>query len=146
MYYPELHESYFNPQFYIFLHNRYGNKFIISSEFKWLAHMISTSRLWTNKVDLAEGDQNDYTLSCMRPLFNFYNRSGNAIRHMLIAECPMSLAPIRVNGSSAQNSCTGTKRLSMQSIRWISHLVNRHLYINIYILNFRQSHTKRTSY
>ena len=124
------------------MHIRYGNKFIISSEFKWLAHMISTSRLWTNKVDLAEGDQNDYTLSCMRPLFNFYNRSGNAIRHMLIAECPMSLAPIRVNGSSAQNSCTGTKRLSMQSIRWI---LNRHFYINIYILNFRQSHTKRTS-
>ena len=79
--------------------------------------MISTSRLWTNKVDLAEGDQNDYTLSCMRPLFNFYNRSGNAIRHMLIAECPMALAPTRVNGSSAQNSCTGTKHLLMQSIR-----------------------------
>ena len=95
----------------------YGNKYVISSEFKWLAHMISTSRLWTNKVDLAEGDQNDYTLSCMRPLFNFYNRSGNAIRHMLIAECPMALAPTRVTGSPAENSCTGTKRLLMQSIR-----------------------------
>ena len=98
------------------LHDRYGNKFIISSEFKWLAHMISTSRLWTNKVDLAEGDQNDYTLSCMRPLFNFYNRSGNATRHMLIAECPMALAPTRVNGSAAQNSYTGKIGLLVQLI------------------------------
>ena len=110
------------------LHDRYGNKFIISSEFKWLAHMISTSRLWTNKVDLAEGDQNDYTLSCMRPLFNFYNRSGNATRHMLIAECPMALAPTRVNGSSAQNSYTGKIGLLVQLMGWTFIL---HIHIHI---------------
>ena len=53
--------------------------------------MISSSRLWTNRVDLSEGDQNDYTLSCMRPLFNFYNRGGNVVRHMLVAECSKPL-------------------------------------------------------
>ncbi len=28
----------------------YGNKYVISSEFKWLAHMVSQSMLWINKV------------------------------------------------------------------------------------------------
>ena len=28
----------------------YGNKYVISAEFKWLAHFISTSMLWMNKV------------------------------------------------------------------------------------------------
>ena len=28
----------------------YGNKYVISSEFKWLAHMVSTSMLLLNKV------------------------------------------------------------------------------------------------
>ena len=53
--------------------------------------MISSTRLWTNKVDLSEDDQNDYTLSGMRPLFNFYNRAANAARHLLVAECPKQL-------------------------------------------------------
>ena len=86
---------------------RYGNKYIISSEFKWLAHLISSSRLWTNKVDLSEGDQNDYTLSCMRPLFNFYNRGGNAVRHMLVAECPKQLIPDGKINSPLQNGFKG---------------------------------------
>ncbi len=29
----------------------YGNKYVISSEFKWLAHMVSQSMLWINKVN-----------------------------------------------------------------------------------------------
>ena len=76
---------------YCLFGKRYGNKYVISSEFKWLAHMISSTRLWTNKVDLSEDDQNDYTLSGMRPLFNFYNRAANAARHLLVAECPKQL-------------------------------------------------------
>ena len=28
----------------------YGNKYVISSEFKWLAHMVSTTMLLVNKV------------------------------------------------------------------------------------------------
>lgn len=92
---------------------RYGNKYIVSSEFKWLAHMISSSRLWTNKVDLSEGDQNDYTLSCMRPLFNFYNRGGNAVRHMLVAECPKQLVPDLKTKSSCQDISRGIIYLSL---------------------------------
>ena len=29
---------------------------------------------------------NDYTLACMRALYNFYNSHGNAVRFMLVAE------------------------------------------------------------
>ena len=83
---------------------RYGNKYVISSDFKWLAHMISSSQLWTNKVDLSEGDQNDYTLACMRPLFNFYNSGGNAVRHILVATSPRPLQP------GTGNHCSGTTR------------------------------------
>ena len=86
---------------------RYGNKYILSSEFKWLAHMISSSRLWTNRVDLSEGDQNDYTLSCMRPLFNFYNRAGNATRHMIVAECSKPLVDDHREQSSSKNKTKG---------------------------------------
>ena len=75
--------------------------------------MISSSRLWTNKVDLSEGDQNDYTLSCMRPLFNFYNRGGNAVRHMLVAECPKQLLPGSDNKSSFQRFSRGIIYLSL---------------------------------
>ena len=87
---------------------RYGNKYILSSEFKWLAHMISSSRLWTNRVDLSEGDQNDYTLSCMRPLFNFYNRAGNVARHMIVAECSKPLVADHREQSSSTNKTKGT--------------------------------------
>ena len=72
--------------------SRYGNSYVISSDFKWLAHLISASQLWTNKVDLSEEDQNDYTLAGMRRLFSFYNQGANAVRHMLVAECPKALS------------------------------------------------------
>ena len=69
--------------------------------------MISSSRLWTNRVDLSEGDQNDYTLSCMRPLFNFYNRAGNAVRHMLVAECSKPLVADQREVSADKNRTEG---------------------------------------
>ena len=28
----------------------FGNKYVISSDFKWLAHLVSSSKLWMNKV------------------------------------------------------------------------------------------------
>ena len=63
----------------------FGNKYVISSEFKWLAHMVSSSRLWLNKVDTSES-ANDYTLACMRALYNFYNSHGNVVRNLLVAD------------------------------------------------------------
>ena len=89
----------------------FGNKYVISSDFKWLAHLVSSSKLWMNKVqsgffspkfrsmafcnpkreispqvDVSLECANDYTLACMRALYNFYNSHGNAVRFMLVAE------------------------------------------------------------
>ena len=37
------------------------------------------------QVDTSES-ANDYTLACMRALYNFYNSHGNVVRNMLVAD------------------------------------------------------------
>ena len=36
---------------------------------------------------------NDHTLACVRVLYRFYNRAGNALRHLLIANLSKNLGP-----------------------------------------------------
>ena len=70
----------------------YGNKYVISSEFKWLAHMVSTSMLLINKVSFTlEANGNDHTLAGIRTLFRFYNSAGNAVRYFCVANVPKDL-------------------------------------------------------
>ena len=70
----------------------YGNKYVISSEFKWLAHMVSTSMLLINKVSFTlEASGNDHTLAGIRTLFRFYNSAGNAVRYFCVANVPKDL-------------------------------------------------------
>ena len=96
----------------------YGNKFVISSEFKWLANLISTTMLLVNKVrsNFCKNDfllsiyqflyicnfqvsfaldknANDHTLACVRVLYRFYNSAGNALRHLLVANLAKDLGP-----------------------------------------------------
>lgn len=61
--------------------------YIVSSDFKWLSmtNKVSASMLWMNKITKARSEaRHDYTLSCMRSLFKFYNFNGNAVRDMLV--------------------------------------------------------------
>ena len=77
----------------------YGNKYIISSEFKWLAHMVSTSMLLINKVSFAlEASLNDHTLAGIRTLFRFYNSAGNAVRYFCVANVPKDLGDESFSG------------------------------------------------
>ena len=88
--------------------------------------MISSSQLWTNKVDLSEGDQNDYTLACMRPLFNFYNSAGNAVRHILVATSPRPLQTVAGNHSS-DNTTKGKGVIAYN----YTHINDSVLYVNL---------------
>ena len=70
----------------------YGNKYVISAEFKWLAHMVSNTMLLLNKVSFAlEQSLNDHTLAGIRTLFRIYNNAGNAVRHLCVANVPKDL-------------------------------------------------------
>lgn len=84
----------------------YGNKYIITSEFKWLAHMVSTSMLLMNKVSFAlEKNYNDHTLAGIRTLFRFYNSAGNAVRYFCVANVAKDL------GQADPECSTGIKLL-----------------------------------
>ena len=67
----------------------FGNKYVISSEFKWLSsQMISATMLWMNKVSFAlEENFDNYMLAGMRTLFKLYGKSGNAPRQFIVANC-----------------------------------------------------------
>lgn len=69
----------------------YNDNYLISADFKWLSnsHRVSTSLLWLNKITPLWSERaHDYTLSCMRSLFKFYNPNGSCVRHFLVCNVP----------------------------------------------------------
>ena len=56
----------------------YNNSYLVSSDYEWLAHLVSTNKFWMNKVDYSL--DSDPSLACMRQLYKLYNCSGSAVR------------------------------------------------------------------
>lgn len=65
----------------------YNDRYLLSGDLYWLAHLVSTSVLWLNK---ASQESNSEHTAIMDTLFRFYNRNASSVRAIMVADC---LAP-----------------------------------------------------
>ncbi|TRY73755.1 hypothetical protein TCAL_06027 [Tigriopus californicus] len=94
----------------------YNDKYVISADFKWLSnsHRVSTSLLWLNKITpLWSESAHDYTLSCMRSLFKFYNPNASCVRHFLVCNVPPQI------GRKGTHALTQNELLNENLVRQI---------------------------
>ncbi|XP_059473589.1 F-box/WD repeat-containing protein 5 [Neocloeon triangulifer] len=65
----------------------YNDRYLLSGDLYWLAHLVSTSILWLNK---ASQESRSEHVAIMEQLFRFYNRNASSVRAIMVADC---LAP-----------------------------------------------------
>ena len=64
----------------------YNNNYLISSDHEWLAHTVSTNKLWMNKVDYSMDA--DPALACMRQLYRTHNAGGSTAKNLMVVPLP----------------------------------------------------------
>jgi len=62
----------------------YNDRYLLSGDLYWLAHLVSTSILWLNKASQESSSEH---VAIMDQLFRFYNRNASSVRAIMIADC-----------------------------------------------------------
>jgi len=62
----------------------YNDRYLLSGDLYWLAHLVSTSILWLNKASQESSSEH---VAIMDQLFRFYNRNASSIRAIMVADC-----------------------------------------------------------
>ncbi|XP_014475307.1 PREDICTED: F-box/WD repeat-containing protein 5 isoform X2 [Dinoponera quadriceps] len=75
----------------------YSERYLVSGNLHWLAHLVSTSVLWLNKANQESASEH---VPIMTQLFKFYNENASSIRAIMVANC---LAPTPAESTEQQN-------------------------------------------
>ncbi|EFN82981.1 F-box/WD repeat-containing protein 5 [Harpegnathos saltator] len=75
----------------------YSERYLLSGNLHWLAHLVSTSVLWLNKANQESASEH---VPIMTQLFRFYNENASSIRAIMVANC---LAPTLTESMEQQN-------------------------------------------
>ncbi|XP_020287026.1 F-box/WD repeat-containing protein 5 [Pseudomyrmex gracilis] len=83
----------------------YSERYLLSGNLHWLAHLVSTSVVWLNKANQESASEH---VPIMTQLFRFYNGNASSIRAIMVANC---LAPAPAESTEEQNqpSSSNTK-------------------------------------
>ncbi|XP_066582854.1 F-box/WD repeat-containing protein 5 [Prorops nasuta] len=83
----------------------YSERYLLSGNLHWLAHLVSTSILWLNKANQESASEH---VPIMTQLFRFYNGNASSIRAIMVANC-LSPAPTKSEESQCQPSSSTVK-------------------------------------
>ncbi|XP_033226621.1 F-box/WD repeat-containing protein 5 [Belonocnema kinseyi] len=78
----------------------YSERYLLSGDVYWLAHLVSTSVLWLNKANQESASEH---VPIMSQLYKFYNGNAASIRAIMVADC-LSPAPTETEKSQDQPS------------------------------------------
>ncbi|KAH0955613.1 hypothetical protein HN011_000454 [Eciton burchellii] len=83
----------------------YSERYLLSGNLHWLAHLVSTSVVWLNKANQESASEH---VPIMTQLFRFYNGNASSVRAIMVANC---LAPAPAESIEQQNqpSSSNTK-------------------------------------
>ncbi|EZA56327.1 hypothetical protein DMN91_010047 [Ooceraea biroi] len=83
----------------------YSERYLLSGNLHWLAHLVSTSVVWLNKANQESASEH---VPIMTQLFRFYNGNASSVRAIMVANC---LAPAPAESTEQQNqpSSSSTK-------------------------------------
>lgn len=84
----------------------YSDRYLISGELHWLAHLVSSSLLWLNKAS-QESDSEHTPITSQ--LYRFYNRNASTVRAVMVADCLTDEEPSlndTVNGNTPDQQTT----------------------------------------
>uniref|UniRef100_A0A2M4BEX7 Putative wd40 domain protein n=1 Tax=Anopheles marajoara TaxID=58244 RepID=A0A2M4BEX7_9DIPT len=63
----------------------FSDQHLLSGDLSWLAHLVSTSKLWLNKANQEVDSEHTPVRS---QVYKFYNRNASSIRAIMVANCP----------------------------------------------------------
>lgn len=78
----------------------YSERYLLSGDVYWLAHLVSSSVLWLNKANQESASEH---VPIMSQLYKFYNGNAASIRAIMVADC-LSPAPKETEDSQDQPS------------------------------------------
>lgn len=89
----------------------YNDRYLLSGDLHWLAHLLSTSILWLSKASQESSSEH---LAIMNQLYKFCNQNASSIRAIMVANC---LAPEEVTsgGEEKEGSPSQQRRGSKDS-------------------------------
>lgn len=83
----------------------YSERYLLSGNLHWLAHLVSTSVVWLNKANQESASEH---VPIMTQLFRFYNGNASSIRAIMVANC-LAPAPVESTEQQSQPSSSNTK-------------------------------------
>ncbi|XP_050465375.1 F-box/WD repeat-containing protein 5 [Cataglyphis hispanica] len=83
----------------------YSERYLLSGNLHWLAHLVSTSVVWLNKANQESASEH---VPIMTQLFRFYNGNASSIRAIMVANC-LALAPAETTEQQSQPSSSNIK-------------------------------------
>ncbi|EFN62946.1 F-box/WD repeat-containing protein 5 [Camponotus floridanus] len=83
----------------------YSERYLLSGNLHWLAHLVSTSVVWLNKANQESASEH---VPIMTQLFRFYNGNASSIRAIMVANC-LAPAPTETTEQQSQPSSSNTK-------------------------------------
>ncbi|XP_029171267.1 F-box/WD repeat-containing protein 5-like [Nylanderia fulva] len=83
----------------------YSERYLLSGNLHWLAHLVSTSIVWLNKANQESASEH---VPIMTQLFRFYNGNASSIRAIMVANC-LAPAPAETTEQQSQPSSSNTK-------------------------------------
>ncbi|XP_018303208.1 F-box/WD repeat-containing protein 5 isoform X1 [Mycetomoellerius zeteki] len=83
----------------------YSERYLLSGNLHWLAHLVSTSVVWLNKANQESASEH---VPIMTQLFRFYNGNASSIRAIMVANC-LASAPAESTEQQSQPSSSNTK-------------------------------------
>lgn len=83
----------------------YSERYLLSGNLHWLAHLVSTSVVWLNKANQESASEH---VPIMTQLFRFYNGNASSIRAIMVANC-LAPAPAETTEQQSQPSSSNTK-------------------------------------
>lgn len=85
----------------------YSERYLLSGNLHWLAHLVSTSVVWLNKANQESASEH---VPIMTQLFRFYNGNASSIRAIMVANC-LAPAPAETTEQQSQPSSSNTKEV-----------------------------------
>ncbi|KAG5345860.1 FBXW5 protein, partial [Acromyrmex heyeri] len=83
----------------------YSERYLLSGNLHWLAHLVSTSVVWLNKANQESASEH---VPIMTQLFRFYNGNASSIRAIMVANC-LAPAPAESTEQQSQPSSSNIK-------------------------------------
>ncbi|KAM0733268.1 F-box/WD repeat-containing protein 5 [Formica fusca] len=83
----------------------YSERYLLSGNLHWLAHLVSTSVVWLNKANQESASEH---VPIMTQLFRFYNGNASSIRAIMVANC-LAPAPAETMEQQSQPSSSNIK-------------------------------------